>query len=286
MLLNLLKAIFRLNIHKTIIMLLRSTSDTHRRKIRQELVHHANESPHTVEAEEKEELDDRTMVVTARGGREWYIVVDTPGGHCDAPLTIVQGIEREYEDDESDDDEGDETVRMPFTGNSAQFLKVTQMLMANKKGSQRDQQTEGQPSTALPPVVKVTMAQLMGGEDSDPDLIIPAFGPLPEEPSPIVEEHPDPDVRSGRIARRRSTLEGSEIDNLVSILGDGADDEDEGSLLEGFGVRRRRKSRPGVRKFFKKTFGGRKKRENNLTFIIDDDVGHGSMMFDAKSMEK
>lgn len=267
-------------------MLLSSTPDPLRRKSRNDLIHHDEESPQTLQVEEKEELDDRTMVVTARGGREWFIVVDTPGGHCDVPLTIVQGIERENEDDESDDDGADEAVRVPFTGNSTQFLKVTQMLMAKKKGSQRHQQTEEQPSVAPPPVVKVTMAQLMGGEESDPDLMIPAFGPLPEEPTPIVEEHPDPEVRTVRTARRRSTLEGSQNDNFVSVQGEGDDDDDEGSLLEGFGVRRRRKSRTGVRKFFKKTFGGRKKRDNNLNFIIDDDVGHGSMMFDAKSMEK
>jgi hypothetical protein len=264
-----------------------TATDPRHRKIRQSLASSAKEEDRTVDIERKD-FDERTVQVEARGGRQWYIVVDTPGGHCDTPTTLVPGIEREY-DEESEEDEEDTATQPPaFTANSAAFMKVTQMLMANKRRAVVVQPSEPNTvegststSTATFAAKRKTRGSVMVSHDDNPDLNIPVFGPLPDAPAVIVEENTDPETRLVRSKRRES---GMVMDAAAMALLQDDDSGDEESLLEGFGERKnRRRKQGGVRKFFRNRFGGRKKKGTNDVFIIEDDVGHGSMVFDTRS---
>jgi hypothetical protein len=121
-------------------------------------------------------------------------------------------------------------------------------------------------------------------------LNIPVFGPLPHDADVniIVEECTDPSQVLVRTKPSRDT-DGEGDLAAMALLHDDESGDDE-SLLEGFGERKNRRGRGrnagGVRKFFRNRFRGRKKKGTEDVFIIEDNVGHGSMYFNAKDLQE
>jgi len=250
-------------------------SGTHRRRLRHDLVRQHTCSSRQETAEEitvtHDDGSERTFVVEVRGGRIWHIVVDSPSGHRDSPLVIVPGIERECDEDEevvvvSESEE--ESGTAATAASPGQFLRETELMTANNNrllsAAEEDE------------LLDTGQDELLGGvrrpaspvTSDNPDWSSPSSASSPDAPLPIVQVNPeDPTKWVG--------------DDSSAMVPTSGEEEDEESLLEGFGARPRPRGKPNaIRKFFRTRFGGRKKKDDNLVFIIDDGDGHGSMLFD------
>ena len=231
-----------------------------------------------IEPEVAEGYRGRSDVVLERGGRTWYIEVDTCFGHSSERLNIVPGLERLIDEPESEPEPetvDEEKTKGLFlsTAQKTRLLGIANIMLnapkrASKMGAKR-----------------VSMVQLLEEDsESDPALNIPMFGPITHAPPPLVEIGEEEALQQSRQPRRLSVLLfdtsgptplASGIDPRALASAQAADDEeDEDDLLEGFGNRPEKRTvqvRKFVRrnKFLKKVF--RKKDSSSLEVHIGDD---------------
>lgn len=242
--------------------------------------------------EEPEDMEDlyhgrgRSDVILTRGGRTWFIEMDTCHGHSEERLAIVPGKERMTEEESESESEEEEEK---FDGKALFKSSVNKARLMNLAGLL---------VTAPPKVaeVKVSMVPLIE-EDDDPDpaLNIPMFAPLRAGPAPQVEIDEGEAKEQQRVRQQKrgsaflmgppggtlskSLASGAGIDAdaiaLVASQSEDEDDEDDDELLEGFGTRPEKKTvhvRKFVRrnKFFKKVFK-RGSNSNVGNIHIEDD---------------
>jgi hypothetical protein len=231
-------------------------------------------------------------VVIARGGRKWYIAVDTCFGHSNARLQIVPGVERildepAFEPDLEPEAEPTENDRLKAlfltTAQKVRLMAMSSIFLSAAK------------TTATTAKAQESMMKLLEEDsENDPALNIPMFGPIEHGPPPLVEIDDEEALEQQRTRKqKRSSVFVAAIESSITQTGrvigidpkalanvrqqfnditesandgtnnDDNDDDDDADLLEGFGNRPERRSvqvRKFVRrnKFLKKVFGSKK----------------------------
>ena len=183
-----------------------------------------------------DEMGDRCVVVEARGGKQWMVIVDTPGGHFDDRMRIVPGLERAVEEEE---DEGeDEAVAKAALGDSIVIDSVFQSTQNVEFGSESESGDHGKTEEKKRKSSKKNKKQKQQTEqafdpfNTDPVAPEPLPSRTPSKPKPLFEKGPHP---GDHRAAKQNVRQAPPPQQPASF------DDSGGELLEGFGARPQQK---------------------------------------------
>uniref|UniRef100_A0A7S1Y9Q0 Uncharacterized protein n=1 Tax=Grammatophora oceanica TaxID=210454 RepID=A0A7S1Y9Q0_9STRA len=239
-----------------------------------------------------DDLGDRCVVVEARGkstSRQWFIVVDSPGGHFDDRMKIVPGIERETEN-ENDINELDGPDNM--LGDGVEEDQEMDFQTQFDQGTNEFKSSKTADNEPFEPDFdgKISPQEHSSSEDVDVNSASANFPEVKEKFEPDWSESGTGFSQSTgyKADLSQSTPGNRDVDpfqeSASSQLEASRASEGDGELLEGFGQRPQKRG-VGFRKMVRKNRLMRvfqkqtKVRATDANIIADEDVpfdGHGS----------